>query len=356
MGLNITPDYKITANDNDITATIRERFKSLSLADETGTTSDTFEVNLADHLPDAPIAIPKAGAELRVSLGYDGVLVDKGLYIVDEIEMSGEPRTMTIRARAAPYEASTGGKQDLQTQKTRSWKAGTTIGAMVSKMASEHGLKASVSATLAKIALPVTHQSAESDMNLLNRLGKRYDAVAKPAGGTLLFTEKGDSKTSSGADMPRFIITPADVSKWRVTIAKRDSAGTVVAFWHDKGKAARKQVQVGSGDPVVHIRTPFTDEASALAAAKAKQRERARGEVRVNVTMVGNPTTTAESVMVMDGFRDGVDGEWNVTHAEHYIGPDGYRNHIEAEKPNADKDVSGSTSSVSDGDQNPDEI
>jgi hypothetical protein len=34
-------------------------------------------------------------------------------------------------------------------------------------------------------------------------------------------------------------------------------------------------------------------------------------------------------------FRDEADGEWVVTRAEHYVGPDGYRCSLDAEQPNS---------------------
>lgn len=86
-----------------------------------------------------------------------------------------------MRGRVAPCESSTSGRVDIQSQKSRSWKAGTTIGDMVRRIAGEHRLQQKVSASLAAIALPHIDQSAESDMNLLHRLAKRYDVVAKPA-------------------------------------------------------------------------------------------------------------------------------------------------------------------------------
>lgn len=261
-----------------------------------------------------------------------------------------------IRARAAPYEKSKGGKTDLQTQKSRSWKKGTTIGAIVNKMAGEHGMQSSVSADLAKIALPHTDQASESDMNLLARLAKKYDAIAKPAGGKLLFLKKGDGKTSSGQDMPAFEVTPDITSAWRINLASRDSAGTVVAYYRDVGAAKRKEIAVGEGEPVRRLRMAYKDQASALEAARAEQRKRARGEASASVNMPGDPDIMAESVMNMKGFRPGVDGEWLVSRVEHYMGPMGYTCQIEAEKPNRAKEVSASTEKVNESVQTGSEV
>lgn len=355
--IEYAPNFRVVANSEDITATIADRLKSLRLTDEAGTTSDTLEISLADNDQDEPIAIPPTGAELEVFLGYGLDLKRMGLFICDEIELSGWPNEMVIRARAAPYEKSKGGKSDIQTQKTRSWKKDTTIGAMVKKIAGEHGMEAVVSDGLASIRLPHTDQSSESDMNLLVRLAKKYDAIAKPAGGKLLFVKRGDSKTASGQAMPAFTVTPGDATDFRVILAKRNSAGTVIAYYKDIDSAKRKEVVIGEGDPVRRLRMGYKDQASALEASKAEQRKRARGESSVTVTMPGNPEIAAEAMMTMAGFRDGVDGEWLVSRVEHYLGPSaGYRCNIEGEKPNKDEAVSKADSKVKEEDQGGTEV
>ena len=67
----------------------------------------------------------------------------------------------------------------------------------------------------------------------------------------------------------------------------------------------------------------------------AELRRRARGERTLSYTFPGRPEVSAESVAILQGFRTGVDGEWLVTRAEHYLAPNGYRCMIEAEQPNS---------------------
>lgn len=333
------PVFRIVANSQDITDKIRERFKSLRLVDEAGTTSDTVEIALADHLPGQPIKLPPTGAELEVFIGYGDRDRPMGLFICDEIELSGYPSEVIIRARAAVHEASRGGMIALQSQKTRSWAKGTTVGAMVKRIAGEHGLKPAVSPELAGIVLPHTDQSHESDMNLLLRIAKRYDAIAKSAGGALVFVRRGDALTSKGAPMSRVELTPADGSDYRVTIASRDSAGSVVAYYRDTRKAKRQEVAVGEGDPVLRLRMAYSDRASAENAARSEQRKRGRRERTLSYSFPGRPEVVAESIASLSGFREGVDGDWLVTRAEHYIGPMGYRCTIEGERPNSAEGV-----------------
>ncbi|QOE32758.1 baseplate hub protein [Achromobacter phage Mano] len=338
----IAPAYRILANQADITAAVLDRFVSLRLTDETGLESDMFEMTLADHDPQRPIAMPDTGAELEVFLGYDSLVQRMGLFVCDEVELSGWPAQMTIRGRAAPYDASKGGKSDLQTQKSRSWKTGTKLGDMVAKIAKEHGMEPAVGESLRGVVLSHWDQTAESDLSFLLRVGKRYDAIVKAADGKLVMTKRGESKTADGQDLPTVTITPQQVGSYRLTLARKESPGTVVAFWHTTKQSRRIEIRVGEGEPVRQLRHYYPTEESAKTAAQAELDKRARGEHKVTLTMVGDPTLCAEARLVLAGFRDGLAGEWLITRVEHSVDPaTGYQCTVEAEKPNASADDDG---------------
>jgi hypothetical protein len=340
VGLNIAPTFRIIANDKDITAKIRERVTSINLTDETGTESDVLEIKLADHLVASdPIKLPATGAELEVSIGFDEQATPKGTFIVDEIELTGFPCEMVIRARAAPFETTPKGRVYWQTHKTRSWKAGTTLGAIVKRIASEHRLTPAISSKLASVVLPHTDQAHESDMNFITRLAKRFDAIAKPAGGRLVFAPKGKAETVGGANMPRVTLTPKDGGAYRVAIHTRDTGGTCIAHYRNLASGESREVSVGSGEPVHRLRHSYRDAASAEAAARAKLRHKKRAERTLSYTLPGRPELAAETIVTMKGFREGVDGDWLVKRCNHYIGSEGYRTSIECERPNSHPDV-----------------
>lgn len=326
----MTPQYRVTANGGDITALIVDRLVSMRVTDEAGVESDMLEIVLADHL--APIQMPATGAELEVALGYDGKLTAMGLFVVDEIELAGWPAQMTIRARGAPFEKSKGGKTNLQTQKTRSWDAGTTIGDMVKKIAGEHSLKPAVAASLADVELPHTDQTRESDLHLLQRIAKRHDGALKAAGGTLAMTKRGEGKTASGKALPAVTVRAEQCTAFRATVAKRDAPGTVKAFWQDTAAARRETAEYGDGDPVRELRQVFPTQAAAEEAARAEWGRRARGEATASFTLPGDPAAVAEAPLKASGFRPGVDGEWIISRVEHSLEPgSGYSMTIEVE-------------------------
>jgi phage protein D len=331
MGLMAT--FKVVANDADITAAIAARFISMSLTDETGITSDMLEIVLDDS--GEPIQRPPKGAELEVSLGYDGEAQPMGMFVCDEIEYSGWPSQMVIRARGAIFDKTPKGKANLQSQKTRSWPANTKLGDMVAKIAKEHGMEAAVATALKSIVLPHIDQSDESDLNLLVRLAKRYDAIVKPSNGKLVLAKRGESKTVGGQALSSITLTPNDdISRFRVMETARESSGTVVAYYHLVKQAKRHEVKVGSGEPVTRLKRYFPTQDMARAAAQAELDKRDRKKSTLSLTMPGRSDVSAESPLTMTGFRDGVDGKWIITRVAHRLDKSGgYTCDLEAETP-----------------------
>jgi hypothetical protein len=331
--MDISPATRIVANDQDITAAISDRFRSLRLSDAAGLESDTLEIVLADHDPLQPIKKPPTGAELEVFLGYDGQATRMGLFVCDEIEFTGWPGTMTIRARASVYAASPKGKKDLQSQKVRSWDKDTTISAMVAKIAKEHGMEPAVAKSLASIKLPHLDQTEESDISFLIRVLKQYGGVVKPAGGKLVVAKRGESKTISGDGLPSVTMTPQDVGTWTCRTSTKEAKGTVVAYYRDTGQAKRVEISVGSGDPVKRLRHAYPNADTAKKAAQAEQDKRERKQETFSAVLVGRPDLAAEGKLVLEGFREGVAGEWLLTRVEHVLDDRGYSCTVEAEKP-----------------------
>lgn len=334
MGLNVSPTIRVVANDQDVTAAIVSRLRGLRMTDATGTESDTLEITLADHDPLRPIKRPGTGAELELFLGYDGTTRRMGMFVVDEIESGGRPRYLTIRARAAVYDGTPKGKKNLQSQKARDWAKGTTVGAMVAKIAAEHGLKPAVAKSLASITLPHLEQTHESNLSFLLRAMKPYGAIVKPANGFLIVAKRGESKTVSGAQLPTVTLQESDMVTWSCRLSAKEGRGTVVAHYRDREQSKDVDVVVGSGDPVKRIRHPYTSAATARAAAQAELDRRERGQEVFSGSLPGRNDLVAEGRIVLQGFGGAEDGQWLLTRVEHLVDENGgYSCSIEAEKP-----------------------
>ena len=120
-----------------------------------------------------------------------------------------------------------------------------------------------------------------------------------------------------------------------MSIVSREKTGTTIAYYRDVRGATRQEVKLGSGEPIVRLRMAYADREAAEAAARAKHQEQARQTRTLSYTLPGRETLMAEATVVMQGFRDGVDGQWLVKRAEHTISHDGYMTSIECEQPNS---------------------
>jgi uncharacterized protein len=319
----MTPVYKILADSQDITKKIADRLLSLVITDEAGIKSDTVEIRLDDR--DDALELPRTGAELNVSIGYqDAGLVKIGLYVVDEISLSGPVRSMVIRGKAANM------PKDIKAPRTRPWDD-MTVNDLVSSIAGEHGLVPRVGEELAGIIIPHIDQTEESDLHLLTRFAKQFDAVAKPAGTFLLFIKRGQAKSATGKKIAEINLQPEDVTSWQVTLAERGKYGAVTSEWHDKTTAQRETVKAGDGDPVFKLRRSYPDATQAQAAAEAKLAVLDRGTGTLEITMPGNQFIMAEGVLTLSRFRVGIDGSWLLNRVTHTIGSQGFSTSFSAE-------------------------
>lgn len=156
----------------------------------------------------------------------------------------------------------------------------------------------------------------------------------KPAGGKLVVAKKGETKSVSGQQLPPIILGPQEVSSFRLVRSRRETAGSVVAYYHAIKEAKRHAVKIGAGEPVTRLRMYFPTEEMAFAAARSELDRRERGAVTVSLALPGRPELAAEAELVLAGFRDGVAGSWLITRVEHSLDAAGYACSVEAELPN----------------------
>ena len=315
--------YQIIADGANITALIADRLLSAEITDEAGVKSDRLTLVIDDR--DQRLEFPKPGAKIEVSLGYVGrALVKMGSYVVDEVDVIGPAREMTIRANAADM---TG---DIKAPKERSW-PGITLGNLVRTIASDNGLQAAIAGELASRDLGHVDQT-ESDMQLLQRICAEQGATCKVADGRLVVAERAAGKTASGADMPRALIDASQCESWSATIAQRGQYKSVKAFWQDTRGATRRSVTAGDGKPEMALKNTYPSEAEARRAAESKLKALANGTGKVRIAgLIGDPTMSAEMLATLSGFRAGIDGEdWIIDRVTHSFG-DGYTCSVEIE-------------------------
>ena len=321
-----------------MTQAIDERLIELNVTLTSDRASDTMEIELEDAA--GALVIPAAERELRVSLGYrDSGLSAMGVYFHDETERQLAPGRLTIRATAADWRR----RSALKAPRSRAWDD-VSLGALVRTIAAEHGYVGVVAPALASVTIAHIDQTAESDLHLLRRLARQYDATAKAAGGRLIFAPRGRGR-SAGTNQPLPVLeyTPAArdageaaVLSARYTVRGRPRYGSVAASYQSVETAELTRVRAGTAEPTYIIREPYPDAAQASAAAAARLSRFTRQTEEVEVSVSGNPALVSEAVLALrDWPREGVT-RWTVLRAEHAYSPRrGYTVSVTAEPEGA---------------------
>ncbi len=354
-----SPQYKVVIDGVDITKKIKPRLMNLTLTDNRGFDADQVELQLDDS--DGMLQLPRRGASMRVSLGWQGSpLIDKGSFTVDELEHSGAPDTLRITGRSVDF------RESLNVKKERSFHV-KKLSDIIDTIAGNNGLFSVMSTSLKDEVIAHIDQTNESDAAFLVRLAKQFDTIPTVKDGRLLFVRAGLALTATGKPMPAVIITRKAGDQHRFSVADRDAYTGVVAYWHDKKAAEKKAVKlkrrrrkkktattetvetvdtttpkavvkenellIGSDENVKHLRYIYASQKSAERAAKAHWQRLQRGVAEFSITLaIGRPELITELPITVRGFKPQIDeASWLSTKVIHNINDNGYTSQLELE-------------------------
>lgn len=344
-----TPAFSITIEGKDITTVLDKRLMSLTLTDNRGFEADQLDLELDDA--DGLIVLPRRGAVITVALGWKGQpLFPKGGYTVDEIEHSGAPDRLTIRARSADF------RETLNTRREKSWHQ-TTVGEVVKEIAGRHNLKMALGKDLTDKAIDHIDQTNESDASFLMRLARQYGAIASVKDGYLLFLRQGQGKTASGKALPVVTITRKDGDGHRFTLADRGAYTGVIASWLHTREPRKKEITsvkrrrrratapkeqeakqgdylVGTDENVLVLNRTYANRSNAERAAKMQWERLQRGVASFSLQLAeGRADLYTEMPVKVTGFKQPIDdAEWTITTLTHSVSPDnGFTTSMELE-------------------------
>ena len=230
------------------------------------------------------------------------------------------------------------GEGRFKEQKTRSWHE-KTLGEIIETIAAEHGYEPRVFEELGSEVIPHIDQTTESDMNFLTRLAQDRNAIFKPAGGTIVFTKRGQSTTARGEIREPVLIKDKDLTSWRATIPGRVKYGSVAAYWMDLSKGERIEVVAGEGGPVKRLRGNCANKEAAERAAMAELERITQGGAEISLSLPGDMRLMAEtdiaikSLMHEGGMREPFAGIWSIKKAVHRLSSSGFTTSIDCEYP-----------------------
>lgn len=299
------PVFRIVADGKDITALINDRVLLLRTTDKTGMESDDFELKLDDR--DSALALPKRGAQLEVYLGYAGQeLTRLGRYTVDQIDVSGPASTLEIRGKAADMRGT--GK----TIRSGSWE-NVSLQQIVRDIAARNGWQPQCPVTT---VVPRVDQRDESDFNFLTRIAQQYGCTAKIGDGVLLVLPRQGGKSASGKDLGVVSLAISDVRRWKFHLQDRSTVKAVQTRHQDPATGQQKTVEKENENKPEDVSAVFIDrhiypnKSAADQAAKARLEAFKRSTATVYLEMAGRTDLFAERMLHVQGFKDGLDGEY----------------------------------------------
>ncbi|UYF99346.1 contractile injection system protein, VgrG/Pvc8 family [Halomonas sp. GD1P12] len=327
--MSIQPDYRITLQGQVISPEFRARLASLTLHDRRGMQADQLDIVLTDD--DGMLDIPPTGAELILAIGWKGQpLSERGTFIVDEVEHTGAPDTLNIRASSANLRAGLPGKR------TQSWDS-VTVRDIIETIAARHDLTPSVGATLAGVRVTHIDQTDESDLHFLTRLAERFDAVATVKTGHLIFVPAGQATTATGLTIPPITLRRQTGDQHRYLKAEREAYSGVTALWNNTAHATREAVTVGEPENAQQLRHTYVSETEALEAAQAEWQRLQRGTAYFSITQAaGEPELFPETPAWCNGWKRQIDETpWIIVEVIHRLTDTSYTTTLELEtRPN----------------------
>ncbi|OVZ93428.1 late control protein D [Yersinia kristensenii] len=353
------PDYSITVDGIDKSSGIKKRLMSLTLTDNRGFEADQLDIELDDS--DGQLVLPRRGAKIAVALGWQGAaLIDKGTFTVDEIEHSGAPDKLTIRARSADFRETLNVRRDQSYHKT-------TIGGIIKIIAERNKLTPTLNKAMSDLTVDHIDQTNESDGNLITRLAKQYGAIAAVKNGNLLFIKQGQSKTASGKPIPVMTVIRSLGDGHQFSMADRGAYTGVVANWLNtrttekpvvkvKRKRKRKttaatkskepeekqgEYLIGTDENVLTLRTTYASKNNAQRAAKSNWERLQRGAAKFSIQLAkGRADLYPEVPVKVTGFKKQIDeADWTLVTVTHSVSDTGFTTALELEVKIDDLDM-----------------
>lgn len=322
---------RLTLEDGtDLADKVNPRHLSLQLSEKRAEKADQLELTLQNH--DGRLAPLRRGVFLHLAMGWErGAdvaigLIDKGRFKVDEVRRSGPPDVVVIRARAADL---TG---DYRARRRTIW-TDTTLGAVLTEIAARNDLAPRIHADLAGEPIAAIEQAAKSDMAFVRDLGRRYDAVAAPKGGALVFMPVGADSTAGGGALPVLALTKRGGWAWEFAAESRDDYDGAEAQYRDLDAGETRTVKTGGGKRK-KLRRTYANRADAKAAAKGEAAKRQRGVFTFTYDLaLGDPAIFPNARVTLSGWDSEIDGiAWLVDEATHMLdGSGGLRTAIRLE-------------------------
>ncbi len=318
------PAFELAYNGKAITAEVTPYVTAITYTDNLTGESDDLDVELEDTDGRWINAwYPEKGAVLTLKFGYLGqTLVKAGVFAVDEVNLSGPPSVVKIRALA------TGVQEAVRTRKGRSYEK-TTLAAIAQRIAKRHKMK--LIGKVEALQIDRATQYHETDLQFLSRLAAEYGYAFKVTENNtkMVFWKTADLH----GQKPIRTFTPADMISYNASDKITDVPGDAQVKYHDPktkklvvyGVKEGQTTVVGqtnagksaSADTVkMSRRAPTKQAAEAMAAAELDRRHLDRTSAEIEIE--GDAGLAAGAVVELAGLGR-LSGNYTMTKVTHRI-------------------------------------
>lgn len=307
----MTPFVEISLGGNVLSG-FQKRALSGQIVEYDGEHADELHIAVSNY--DGRLKKPRPDEKVTVRVGWrETGAVKVGEFVITEIVKNGPRAEFQITGHSADL------KKTLKEQKTRSWKKGKKLKDVLDDVAKDNQLEAAVDQELGAIEIEkIVAQTGESDMHLVTRLARQFNALAKFQNGKLVFVKKGAGKTASGQDAGSETITPNDCVGFSFSQGARNERGKGKAVHYDRDKASRTTEESQGGmqsDGVPDYVAPqiYGTQVEAKWVALSRKQKFDRETRKFNCTRApGQVGLAPGGVVATQGFGDDDDRQWTV--------------------------------------------
>jgi phage protein D len=328
-----SPIYKITYNGKNISKDVAQYLIHVSYTDTVEGEASEFTITMEDV--DANWKnnwYPVKGSTIQASIGD----LDCGKFIIDEVELSGKPDIIIIKALSsisdvpkldvAQTEALTIQKK-LKTKKSKGYEL-QTLKQIAQSVAQHNGL--TLQGKVPNITIGRVTKKRETDLKFLRRVSYDYGVIFRVMDNKLVFMsmkeieQRGPQFTLDKTDLLHYRLKDKTQGTYAKCIVKHNSAkikakvfATVTAYNQD-GVAKTEY----SGDTaIVHRRVENQEQASAIANAVLyrKNTETQTGSIQIP----GNIFAIAGNNVRLTGLGSAGMGIYHMMKVEHIVDRDG---------------------------------
>jgi hypothetical protein len=309
---------QLTYENKDISQAIASRVVRWSYTDHAEGQADDLQITLHNRSEIWTRAWwPSKGATLKASVmcnDWDSpghtIMLSCGTFTIDEIECSGPPNQVTLKAVSSLVTTSM-----RREKKSRAWE-NTSLRTVGEQLVADHGVKLfweGEDVTFARL-----DQREESDLAFLQRVAKNNGLSVKVGHGRIIIYE---GKTREASSPVYTVSKAAPVSAYSFSTTAHDIyRACKVKYWDAATKSQMEYVFTPDNGPDVgqtlQVNKRVESLAEAMRQAETQLRAKNKAETTASITLMGRPELLSGLVYSVEGFGK-FDGNYMIDEATH---------------------------------------